>query len=439
MNSTIAWPKWLGPILIPLALAACGGGGGGGGSDTKSTIDPADSDSVAEALAVKFGGQEAERQESGEPPSSDPSNPDNPVLKDLTESETVEPSDSKSVSFSTEEQSPLAFLYAKVTGSSRGFFRADVSQTQSLTKASFSDLVFDIPERLGAGEFCVRLSVEDTQGRVSEPNTVCFVSQPPENAPQVVLARLQGKWFRCMDGEGEQLTFEGDQVTSQSAQFQNADCTGTQSQNVFTEVLDFEIGKPLTTAGGLSANRVNAVIIESDDSNAVGDRIFDIVRVEESRLVFGGAETGAPPESRPDTLRLDMAYGRLPPDDNTGGDTTPREDQTWQFRISGTVNGENFEQQSFEVTGLSVPFEEPTEEQVVLTDDFTAAFSQACDEFDGTQDVREIRYSFNGDGSVGSVVDFFLDILIDGTCTRDGESSDVFIDAQLSYQWERTQ
>lgn len=436
MTTTIQWPKLLCMMMIPIAVAACGGGGGGGG-ETKAAIDPADSDSVAAALAVKFGGQDAQRQQTGDPPEADSSNPDNPVLKNLSDSETVEPGESKALSFDTEEQSPLAFLYAKVTGSSGGFFKADVSQTQSLTKASFTDLVFEIPARLGGGEFCVRVAVEDSQGRVSEPRTVCFLSQPPANAPTAVLSRLQGQWFRCVDGEGEQLTFEGDQVTAQSASFSDANCTTGQS-GVFTELLDLEIGRPLTTAGKLNANRINAVIIESDDSNEVGKEIFDIVRVDEDRLVFGEAETGGTPENRPDTLRLDVAYRRVQPDD--GGNTgTPREDQTWQFQISGTVNGENFQQQSVEVTGLSVPFEEPSEEQIVLTDDFTAAFTQACNDFEGTQEVREIRYDFNGDGAVGSVVDFFLDIFIDGTCTRDGESSDVFVDAQLTYQWERVE
>lgn len=45
-----------GSILLATMLTACGGGGGGGGA---GIIDPGDSDSVADALRVKFGGSDA--------------------------------------------------------------------------------------------------------------------------------------------------------------------------------------------------------------------------------------------------------------------------------------------------------------------------------------------------------------------------------------------
>jgi hypothetical protein len=437
------WPRFLASLLagiLVVGLTACGGGGGGGG-----VIDPEDSNAMSRALAVKFGGVDAERKE-GDPPASNPSDTENPTVSDVPGEEDVTPGETKEISFNADASpsSALAALYAKVTGSD-DYFEAGVDQTQSLTKQTNAPITlsFDIPENLGAGEFCVDISVGDTESRTSESEQVCFNVRPEEFSPAAVQARLQGTWELCNGRFLETGTFQGGTLSFSETEYAETGCSGA-VVDTFNDTLQYSIGPAFTADDGLFANEFDAEVTESDASEDVGLQFSGILRVTEQpdELFLNVGEENGSPSARPTGFAGQDPYLRPQSNGGGGGSSTPLEDQAWSFSVNGEVTQDGETQNvSFEspepVNGLSVPQQQPDESDIVLSDSFSAGFQEACDQFDGEAQVEQLDFTRNGGGEVGTAVELIIDYFADGTCTQDGETQQINVDVRLTYNWTR--
>ncbi|MGB0212076.1 hypothetical protein [Algiphilus sp.] len=316
IRGNAGWGSVFTGIVALGLLSACGGGSGGSGG---GVIDPSDSNSVADALRVKLGDVDAS-QVSGDPPQQDPQAAGNPVV-DVSDGQdtAVTPGESKDISVdtSTSGDSLLSVLYAKVAGAD-SYFEAQAAQTQSLrTKQDGTTVVtFDIPQNLGSGEFCVELSIGDSESRVSNVEAFCFTSTPEDGSAAATLDGLQGRWARCVDGRSELVIIDGDVADFSETSYANANCTG-EVVGTFSDTLRLTVGPQLTTDSGLTANELDVEIIDSPDPDDIGLVEYDIIRVAGDQFFAGEGEASSP-ENRPTALDLDSPYVRseevAPPD-----------------------------------------------------------------------------------------------------------------------------
>ena len=299
-----------GSILLATMLTACGGGGGGGGA---GIIDPGDSDSVADALRVKFGGSDATVVE-GDPPRQNTETAGNPALDVPDEQDRrVTPGQTKEISYDadTEGASALSVLYAKVTGSG-SFFRAELSQAQAYSKQSggLPSLSLEIPGNLGAGEFCVQVSIQDDAQRISNVDEICFESVPADGSAAAALESLQGNWERCFDGRIEMLAIDGDILDFSEAEYANQNCTGDVLAT-FSDTLQITVGPELISDSGLTVNEIDLEVIDSPNESEIGNREFSIFRVDDDTdQLFTSPDDASSPENRPTALDLDNPYTR---------------------------------------------------------------------------------------------------------------------------------
>ncbi|MEQ8269865.1 hypothetical protein [Algiphilus sp.] len=441
MNATIAWPRLLGFFLIPLALAACGGGGGGGGGDQqKGVINPADGNRVAEALAVKFGGETASRSEGDAPAPTD--DPGSPSLRSSAQNVPVAPGETKELTVTTETDgnAVVAFLYAKVTGSNSVFTVEGGTEARSahLRKAETNTTIaLDIPTNLGAGQFCVRFSVQDDVGRVSEAEEICFSFTPADNDPDIVVNRLQGAWqTECVDAEIERLVFDGTSLRFEREGYQGtagaADCSGSPVVTEFEEG-NFQIGSALTTEGGLAANSFDLEVTDSgcsgcDTPTPVGAQRLQIVRVDAQAetLVFGDDVEGS--TQRPTALsdgpgELFRRQADAP---------VPLSEQLWQLQIMASFNGASGTATQT-VTGEQVPLQEPSAEELETALQSNTQTVGDCSEYVGPITVESVDYQQNGDGAVGSVYTLNFRFTVDGECADDNRDVSGTVEQMNTY------
>lgn len=444
MATTIQWPKLLGMIMLPLALTACGGGGGGGGGDQqKGVINPADSNSMAEALAVKFGGLTATRSEGDPPAPTDDAG--SPTVRSSNQNETVVPGETKELALATETDgnSAVAVLYAKVTGSNSVFsLDAGAEQRSSgVVKAETSRTVaLDIPANLGAGEFCVRFAVQDDAGRVSEAEEICFQFTPADNDANVVINRLQGSWqTECFDADIERLEFDGTNLRFEYEDYQGTegaeDCSGTPAVTEFEEGT-YEIGPAFTTDGGLAANEIDVEITNSDCTGCdsptpVGTIFLQIVRVAENA---GGVEELAVGDAPEGGMQRPTALSRGPDDLflRMTDTAVPLSEQVWQLDVTASFNGASGSA-SQTVSGEQVPLQEPSMEELETSLQNNTQTVGDCSEYVGPINVQTVEYRQNGDGSVGSVYELDFSFMVDGECADDGREISGTVEQMNTY------
>lgn len=129
-----------------------------------------------------------------------------------------------------------------------------------------------------------------------------------------------------------------------------------------------------------------------------------------------------------------------PPAQGGGGEFAVPDGSTWRLMISGTVNGQAFNE-TIDVSTSEVPVGEGSGQVYAgdLSEAYTEGFQQACTGgFDGDINVSEFTYTTSGSGEVGTKAVVSYAFSINGTCTVDGQGSfPMNISADFDYTWER--
>lgn len=129
-----------------------------------------------------------------------------------------------------------------------------------------------------------------------------------------------------------------------------------------------------------------------------------------------------------------------PPVDGGNGEFTVPDGSTWRLIISGTVNGQPFNE-TIDISTDQVPIGEGAGEVYAgdLSSAYTEGFQQACTGgFDGNINVSEFTYTTYGSGEVGTKAVVSYAFSINGTCNIDGQGSfPMNITADFDYTWER--
>lgn len=177
--------RMLGLALGIIMLHACSSGGGGGGGDL--TPDPDNPDSVMRAIAAKVGNAEGVLRDGDLPAPS--TEGDVPEVATTRSTQTASNGSTAQIPLTFDSNSAIARILAKVSGSS-SFLDIDVSgsETQSImteqagTRSDAStglklapgdgaNLEISLPPNILEGTFTLQVSVENAEGKVSQPVT----------------------------------------------------------------------------------------------------------------------------------------------------------------------------------------------------------------------------------------------------------------------------
>ncbi len=302
-----------------LAVAACGGSGGG------SSIDPNDPDAVMKAMAIKVGGNVGVLRE-GLRPQQDPATAATaPKVEGIVAEIAGGDGDEITAPIEFDSNSPLALLYAKLTGSTT-FIEVNLGGTgkaQSLAKLIDTVPVsLLLPSSIRDGAFTLEISVEDSSGLVSNVVRYTVRVGPPTPVASTQNA-LQGIWrTNCInDFEGESfetfIEFSGSNFAiTFFGYLDSTSCTGSQA---LTEEFDgtFTIGNRIFDADGLRVDEIDFVADEFTN--------LDIIRVEGNRFYLGDDDTrpDGSDAGRPTRIDFSRFFSRTDSVPSTGNNLPP--------------------------------------------------------------------------------------------------------------------
>ncbi len=197
--------------IVTAFLASCGGDSGSGASQ-KELISPTNADALNDALLVKVNGVTAESKEGTIPVATTTGS--EPILAELLDKVRVQNGQKVVLQTNVDANSPLTFLFSKVTGAS-SYLEFNIA---TATKAqSALEIEITIPGNIRDGEFCQQFSAQDDAGRTSQAIEICFEVEStadddlPPAAVAFTNAFVAGNTFSVStDGDVEEFVFNSD-------------------------------------------------------------------------------------------------------------------------------------------------------------------------------------------------------------------------------------